>query len=300
MVLFFNLIVGYIINFIFSFVIHNLMGKSTGTFSSRYKTAKIDFLQLLLFTLLSPDYIFAHLYKMRHDNKVTGNLEEYKIKRKNYIKQMNTLNLILSIVIAVVVGICFKEVRACLRTNLDFFSFFIGFVIFRIISRSIEIIIAFGTDVTSDSSKSKSSSLSKNERIKLAIKSYFDIIVMYFPVYFLFQSCVKKCCCFSYYCCCLESQGFCESVLKSFGVSTLSNAGFKDYVFVDTFIILQVLTTITLVSLSIAIYVSMNDKEVQKENIEKNIDKKDIDNNNSGLKKEVKYERIRKIKRTYK
>ena len=114
----------------------------------------------------------------------------------------------------------------------------------RFISRAFEISYAFGGDVIAR--PRNKSGLSKYSRIQLAFRSYIELFLLSIPVYYAH---------------CL-ADGRLESVTLSLSVGTLTNVGYafsKEHVLETTFIFfvfLQVFATLSLVILSLAIYIS--------------------------------------------
>lgn len=122
------------------------------------------------------------------------------------------------------------------------------FLFFRTISRSLEIIIAFGNDTLQN--KPQKSSLDKYDRISLAVHSYIDVILMYASLYYAFK--FER-----------NSINLIESLLDSIGIMTFSNFfdEFSKYELYKKMIVyLQVITSFVLVSVSFAIYIGREDK----------------------------------------
>jgi hypothetical protein len=126
----------------------------------------------------------------------------YKETRKNqlskFIQYSNCWNIRFSVVLLVI--------TLCIPKNGGMFiDIFLAFVMWRYISRSFEIAIAFVRDVLSSDSKS---SLDNHARMKLAITSYFEIFIYSAAFYS------------AYSCSVLETH---EPILTSLFVGTLTN-----------------------------------------------------------------------------
>ena len=120
--------------------------------------------------MLSPDYYSAS--SIKNNNLLKTNKHYYG----NFIRKSNFYNFIFS-------GLLFFALfwlPEYFEPVLDFIKFFWGI---RVVSRSFEIMIAFVRDVIDDNKKT--SDIESNERIKLAIFSYFEIIIIYAGIYFL-------------------------------------------------------------------------------------------------------------------
>lgn len=190
-----------------------------------------------------------------------------KKMRMYLIKCFNIVNLYFSVILF----IFFPKLDLKSENNIYLILFY--FLIIRIIWRSIEIILAFGMDVTS--SKKKNSSLKSNDRICLVIKSYIEVVLLNATLYKVL----------------LNLSGRFESFIYSFGitsfgavkfieldlvsrrvVSGLFNENFNNvkkfykqdiftYYLGNTIISLQLLTTICLIVLSFAIYTGYKDNK---------------------------------------
>lgn len=105
------------------------------------------------------------------------------------------------------------------------------------ISRSFEIAIAFGSDITTSHSASR---LQNASRVKLAVRSYFEIFLYSAALYAVLAP---------------KFEGLSQSVLASLYVGTLTNVPHvADALPVPHLVFLQVFATLSLVLLSIAGY----------------------------------------------
>jgi hypothetical protein len=150
--------------------------------------------------------------------------------RARLISNYNVWNLLLS-------GLLLVAVTAVQREGFCFLNITIYFIAWRFISRSIEIALAFGNDITTSISASK---LPNTARIKLAFKSYLEIF-LFSAAYYSVSSSVLE--------------GFRCSLMASLYVGTLTNVSWvADKLPIPHFVFLQVFATLSLVLLSIAGY----------------------------------------------
>ena len=172
-------------------------------------------------------YGFADYYKGNSDND----------ERKNFIQKCNIFNLFISLFLLIIciITVCYDK---------NFQSWLIGITFFRVYSRSIEIVYAFGKDALSESdNKSK---LTKFERIELAIRSYVEI--------YLYSA--------AFYITIIKDVDILKPLVMSLSVGSLTNVAYSqspDLLFYDwmqLFAFCQVFSTLSLVVLSLAIYVS--------------------------------------------
>ena len=184
---------------------------------------------------ISPDFWWANYFKNRikqfNDDASINSLKEYVIIN-------NKANLILSILITGLVFFAFT-----FDPESQIYKTLISAAVIRSISRSFEISLAFGRDVLQVSQNA--TGLKKFERIKLAISSYFEIFI-YFAAVYLVLPCGK---------------GISYAITSSLSVGTLTNVGFvfvSDH-FVNNIAFVQVFTTLSLVVLSLASYLSRGD-----------------------------------------
>ena len=134
-----------------------------------------------LLWIISPDYQLSNLYKdklkEKGDNQNKDQLEEENA-RAEYICRNNIWNLVISGGLVVVVLLL-----AYLTRNYWLWAFLSGFLGYRILSRTVEINLAFFNDVC-DKLENKSN-LSPQKRIRLAIKSLIEEVFLFFGIYAL-------------------------------------------------------------------------------------------------------------------
>lgn len=149
-----------------------------------------------IYILLSPGLLASKNYK----ELIKKNFSWETVRKKElakFIKASNFWNIILS---SILLGMALF-----LQANNSLFELFKGFVMWRYISRSFEIAIAFSSDILSSESMS---SLDNHARMKLAIRSYFEIFI-YSAAFYSAFSC--------------DMQTIFEPILTSLFVGTLTN-----------------------------------------------------------------------------
>ncbi|MFW5794986.1 MAG: hypothetical protein ACOCV1_05840 [Bacillota bacterium] len=231
----------YILNWILSSTLH-FIAYYRGT-NSKADIIVTSFLKMpknkkeIIYFLLSPDYYSAS--SLKNNNLLKTNKHYYG----NFIRKSNIYNFIYS-------GVLFVAIfwlPGHLQPILVFIKFFCGV---RVVSRSFEIMIAFVRDVI-DNNK-KTSDIESNERIKLAIFSYFEIIIIYAGIYFLLFDHLQS----------GSSVSIFFYIYKSIGISTFTNVSYSCYSnFIesfprDSFKILQLFTSISLLYFALAKYIS--------------------------------------------
>jgi len=118
----------------------------------------------LPFILISPDYLIADAFKETFDGPED---------RKIFIVLSNLLNLLLMTIVLAAVDI-----------NPVSSAFIILLLGFRILSRGVEIVVAFSMDVISKKVK-PSSTLTPSKRVLLAFSSLFEVIISYALLHYL-------------------------------------------------------------------------------------------------------------------
>lgn len=224
--------------------------------------------KLSIFLILSPDFIFANKTK-----DILTNQSSYKskdLRKASYVNLWNKYNLYYSIVFFVLIWWIYSSDIL----ELEFWIGSTGFFLMRSLSRSIEIGVAFFKDITD--SKRKNPFLNSNERIKLACKSYLEIIFNFATLNFLGTIVYKKIG-YSYLKNCFEilennnslltlnfndninflinyiniNDNPSEIFLKSFGITTFTNATVTSLSGV-----IQIITTLILVLFALAGYLN--------------------------------------------
>ena len=187
--------------------------------------------KMFLFTLLSIGYAFAYCYK----NESTGE------QRKQYIKKCNRWNWVISLILM----ICSFSVVS--TQSLLLIPFFQGISGYRFISRSLEIIWAFGFDVVHK--PPYRSNLDKFQRLQLALMSYSEI--------YLYSA--------SFYVTIINNSNdnliLLHSLLMSLSVGSLTNVAYSQNNallsdWLQLFPFIQVIASASLVVLGLAIYLS--------------------------------------------
>lgn len=185
---------------------------------------------------LSIDYVFSSVFKERICFYQVENREETKA---HLIKSYNCSNLLITIVL-------FAMSYLSLVASW-FVDVFIWLCIIRFISRCLEITIAFSRDVMTEPVcyRKKAGSLNKYDRMALALKSYFEVYILSASLYIFTQT--------------SSSIEFLKVLNMSLGVGTLTNTGDAIKAMASQPLIflvyLQILTTLTLVTMAFAIYI---------------------------------------------
>lgn len=149
----------------------------------------------------------------------------------------NRVNVCLSVTLCVLVFLL-----ASFSATSWTFSLILLVAIVRFVSRSFEITYAFGRDVLQDSVTT--TRLTKYERIKLALISYIEIFSYSAAAYLLLPTVA----------------GPADAITLSLNVGTLTNVGYAfskpDAPLIVNIVFIQVFTTLSLVVLSLASYLS--------------------------------------------
>lgn len=286
-------ILGYISVFIFSFFLHFIVYLLTlnklevipipiPIKKNIFKYILMNKSLMFLFAI-SPDYMFAYIFKeVLNDNYDTNSCElrkknkyyhyyreekfrckliidryeceihEKKRKRKLFILYSNWSNLIVTSYLTII---------AVFNLYHEFIpQFFMDtmmiFIILRTLSRVIEIIYAFYSDVVSTSMThnleigERASNLKRGNRISLAIHSYVEVTLLFALIYYLLKIGTK-----------VLNEEYINIILYSFSVSAF-NASFIEsaYTFVNFIHVIQVGTSMTLIILAIASYLGIKDE----------------------------------------
>lgn len=234
------LIVAYIFYYFFAFFTKFLVFKITSINSPYISKEKNNKLTIFL----SPDFISSDYFKTRikinENDGIKKNTDEAN-KLSAFIQNANFCNLIISTTLAL---IAFVLVTVSDCKNLHDVIIYVA--LFRFCSRSIEIAQAFYKDTTQKCTN-RNSSLDKYDRIKLAMISYVEIYIYSAPAYlFLCGNNIK------------------DAITLSLNVGSLTNVGMAFSAcsdFLNIIVFVQVFTTMILVILSLASYISRPETE---------------------------------------
>lgn len=232
-VLCFIIIIAVILNRLISFILHYYAYRtvksarvSEGNIGYLYKKIKqikkMDVIKKNILIYMSPDYHYALFYKDRLKSEIKANEKEnifrdeegygaiewdrIKIERKFFVKYSNWLNVYFIIFVSFIVLILDR-----LNFHGIFFDVIFYFLLVRLLSRGIEIIIAYYNDVVNINFKIfkkdkkegiyinnkkekiyiknwKSSAIGKSSRISLAIYTLFEMIVTFSLLYYFIIS----------------------------------------------------------------------------------------------------------------
>lgn len=219
-----QMFLGILLYIILAWLVHFIAFKAI----SNKKRPECTYMWFFYF-LLSPDFYFAKMYK-------TDLEKNYKRK---FIQCSNWLNITITILLCIIVFIYRTEVPI----------FVMLFFVYRLISRCAEITYAFYNDIVDD--REKTSSITRSERISLAIHSFFEVIILYGFIYYLFFEIGPS-----------GDNQFISSLIYSITVSTF-NFQFRecDELVFKYVVLTQVIVSLNLVVLSLASYLGSKDCE---------------------------------------
>lgn len=184
--------------------------------------------------ILSPDFWWAIRFKSRIKALCT---EHPKEKLRSFVTLNNTYNFWFSLTFGVVTLIFAGHFPNSYTAHL-----LVSLAVIRFVSRSLEITYAFVTDAFQDSDST--TGLTSKERIILAMKSYVEIYLYSAPAYLIFTKCNDAW----------------AAISLSMNIGTLTNVGQAFGIvgmgFEINMIFIQVFTTLSLVILSLASYLS--------------------------------------------
>lgn len=154
------------------------------------KAKVLDNIGMLFLKIISPTFLFASEMKKRR------NAEE----KAKFITTINTVYLVMTISLIIAIGLLnsftkfnwfnvrdIKEELLKLQSGVILFKVFGLLIFYYAFSRVNEVFIAFLNDAYSkiDSKKKSQSTLSYSTRIKLALKSYLELILDYGLIYYV-------------------------------------------------------------------------------------------------------------------
>ena len=185
-----------------------------------------------LLILVSPDYFFTKV--MKNDLNIYDGNKSKKGIRANYIECCNHFNVIVSFIFAIIFSLAYALKNEPLKIIIS------SLLIYRIISRCVEIIISFVKDVTSKDIKQ--SNLKSKNRIVLAFYSIFEICIFAFCTLLISAKC---------------DFGDIESLFESLGV--VINATSSNYLISKVLLIIESITCTSLIGIVITTYISSVD-----------------------------------------
>lgn len=184
--------------------------------------------------ILSPDFWWAIRFKSRIKALCT---EHPKEKLKSFVTFNNTYNFWFSLTFGIVTLTFASHFPNSYTAHL-----LVSLAVIRFVSRSLEITYAFVTDAFQDSDST--TGLTSKERIILAMKSYVEIYLYSAPAYLIFTKCNDAW----------------AAISLSMNIGTLTNVGLAFGIvgmgFEINMIFIQVFTTLSLIILSLASYLS--------------------------------------------
>jgi hypothetical protein len=184
---------------------------------------------------VSQDFWWAKRFKARIKQFEPDQFRRSSLKR--YVQDNNTVNFWTSTALAT--SLFLVHVTA---PNPLLYQVLLAAAVIRLVSRSFEIAYAFGLDVLQKSENT--TGLDKFERIKLALVSYVEIFVYSAAAYLALPT----------------TKSPLEAITLSLNVGTLTNVGFafpdRASLLCHNIVFIQVFTTLSLVVLSLASYLS--------------------------------------------
>lgn len=187
---------------------------------------------------VSIDFWLANEFKERIKNFEPEEILQTQLKA--YIKSNNQVNVLFSAYLLLLMAILYRVDMQSL-----FYKTLLAMSAIRFFSRSYEIVVAFGRDVLQE--QESKSGLDKYERIKLAIFSYLEIFIYSTAAYLAL----------------LSGKDPMSALSMSLNVGTLTNVGFafgtESDIFCN-FVFVQVFSTLSLVVLSLASYISRSNR----------------------------------------
>jgi hypothetical protein len=201
--------------------------------------------------MLTPDYFWATYHK----NLLAVKTGYNQRSRSDFVKYSNWINLsfaaLLYIVLSTYETMFWQQTTATLSTMI-----FRSFLLVRLISRGLEMIIAFYRDVATRTPSVTSSDLSKYKRISLAVHSYFELVIAYAIIYFILDFPLN-----------FDAKpdftlSLLDSLYFSLGIVTFTNVNIEGFNNLHKLIVYsQVITAQVLIGLSLASYIGWEDKQ---------------------------------------
>lgn len=191
--------------------------------------------------VFTPDLFWAKWFK-----KLIAKFSPFNnpcFRLRQYVLANNCRNVIFTVIVTAIVFILYAKAQRSVV-----FQFFQAVAVIRFISRSFEIIYAFGRDVIDK--EENTTGLNKFQRVKLALISYAEIFIFSAGAYLVLPSVCDPL----------------DAITTSLNVGTLTNVGFafptppdsSGLVWWRNMVFIQVFATLSLVVLSLASYLSRN------------------------------------------
>ena len=205
---------------------------------------------------LTPDYFWATYNKNRIAVRTGGSQRS----RSEFVEYSNWINFtfaaVIYLVLTVVDPLLFPPQSAASGGVLVLQSF----LLIRLLSRCLEMTIAFYRDVATNARNVRNSNLSKYRRISLAVHSYFELIVAYAVSYYVLDFPLNFADKPDF------TPGLLDSLYYSLGVVTFTNVNIDGFNNLQQLIVYsQVITAQVLIGLSIASYIGWEDEKDQEE-----------------------------------
>lgn len=228
----FSLPVGLITYILIEWILHCKIAENCGI--PKKEKSVVLWLEKLsgktFLTIFSVGYAFSDYYK----GDARGRL------RRRFIQQCNRCNLIISLLLmAVSFFVVFMEFKLLI-------PFITGINCYRFISRSLEIVVAFSKDVFR--TYQNRSHLRKFQRLKLAMNSYLEIYLYSASFYVVLITADY-------------APATWKALVMTISIGTLTNVAYSQEIknlssFLQLFPFIQVIATLSLVVLSLTMYIS--------------------------------------------
>jgi hypothetical protein len=291
-----QLMIAYLINYLCAYFVHNRSYKHINKISELNASMKkiishgFGGFNGTVLSITSPDYSIARTYKKLNQSQYVNNdenrncscgkhcplsrkgnisicdFDKVKILNKFFVEFSNWNNLSFTAILATLTVIFWDLKEGFIG------GIFLSFIVLRIVSRSIEIMIAFYQDVVGVNAKIfiengepvyisnwKNSLILKTGRISLAVHSLLEIIIVYSILYFLVNNYVldvSRTDLFSIG----RDRPFIEYLMFSGSVSVF-NFSFVSYskIYLSIMHVSQVFLSMVLIILSLARYIGLSD-----------------------------------------
>jgi hypothetical protein len=252
------LFIGWVITHFVAIILHEpayrLSLKYVNSMKKQDASVDSDIWGIIHF-VLTPDYFWA-----TYDKNMLAVITGYNQRsRSEFVKYANWINLsfaaLLYIVLTAYETLMFSHQATAIFSTMIFQSF----LLVRLISRGLEMIIAFYRDVATRAPSHRTSDLSKYKRISLAVHSYFELIIAYAIIYYVLDFPLNFDATPDF------TLSLLDSLYFSLGVVTFTNVNIEGFNNLHKLIVYsQVITAQVLIGLSLASYIGWEDKEESK------------------------------------
>lgn len=249
------LFIGWVITHVVAILLHEIPYRLSLKYanSTQKQTVIVDRdIWSAMHFVLTPDYFWATYDKNLLAVKTGCNQRS----RAEFVKHSNWINLSFAALLYIVLTALETFVFRFQTTATFSMMIFQSFLLIRVISRGLEMIIAFYRDVATRASNVRSSDLNKYKRISLAVHSYFELVIAYAIIYFVLDFPLN-----------FDGNSdfnlsLLDSLYYSLGIVTFTNVTIDGLNYLHKLIVYsQVITAQVLIGLSIASYLGWEDEE---------------------------------------